>query len=771
MRDNPSWGSRFGQFAAQAWRAIQAAAKWFEESWREEFADTDWGDVALKGMKAVFFFVTAFAAIGIIGLATGRAAVSQFPGLAGGFPLYVLGVYGLAIWGGVVWTMNAMEWGGHKMRPRWWAWRAATWSLWLGVFLIIVGFNWQNYDLLWRTHDLPVPNFLATWLSFWALLAMAIIFVIGMRPDNWRNYRSFTWLVLCGVTVAGYPSTLVLYIFGFAFLPPIGGAQVLYLVAPALLLPLLGTLTVMAIGGVIWLAAWVFIFLLGLPLWVFDYLDKKNKEAQIRRQKKQGLADYIMRFHLWLRHDPVPDVPDDSKGSRFATNDETTALQNPNGAPYGYVQGRPYFLNTEKHILIQASTRSGKGVAVIIPRLLLYPGSMFVLDPKGENARATGRRRAELNGKVHYLDPFGISGKPKSRFNPLSRFTPHNMEAESKALAAALVLADTRDHWIAAGQQLLASIIMHVYTSPNIPPEKKDLVTVRRYLLERVKPTLKAMVDSEVAGGMLAALAQSFLNTPEKELGSIISTAQRETEILDNPDVAKSLLAAGEGDEVDFADWHTGTMTVFLCLAAPKFPVFSRWLRLVLTSALDEMTEKLRPPPLPVVFMLDELATLGHLSTVENAIGLSAGYGVQIVTVFQDVAQMRDLYKGRWTSFVGNAGVRVLFNLDDFETAEYWSKFIGGRLVETLSTSEDIYGIAEKQSRGEAVRPLLTPDEIMLKFAGGDRRSPESPGGIATMGKMLLLPQGSRPIIADRVPYWEDPTLKGYWDDPRVPIA
>jgi hypothetical protein len=39
------------------------------------------------------------------------------------------------------------------------------------------------------------------------------------------------------------------------------------------------------------------------------------------------------------------------------------------------------------------------------------------------------------------------------------------------------------------------------------------------------------------------------------------------------------------------------------------------------------------------------------------------------------------------------------------------------------------------------------------------------------MGKMLLLPQGSRPIIADRVPYHKDPTLKGYWDDPRVPTA
>ena len=48
--------------------------------------------------------------------------------------------------------------------------------------------------------------------------------------------------------------------------------------------------------------------------------------------------------------------------------------------------------------------------------------------------------------------------------------------------------------------------------------------------------------------------------------------------------------------------WNSlrGTMSVFLCLSAPKFPVFNRWLRLVLTSALDEMTDTLNPPKLPV---------------------------------------------------------------------------------------------------------------------------------------------------------------------------
>jgi type IV secretion system protein VirD4 len=174
---------------------------------------------------------------------------------------------------------------------------------------------------------------------------------------------------------------------------------------------------------------------------------------------------------------------------------------------------------------------------------------------------------------------------------------------------------------------------------------------------------------------------------------------------------------------------------------------------LVLTAALDEMTDTLNPPPLPVCFMLDELATLGHLSVVENAIGLSAGYGVQIFTVFQDTAQMKDLYRGRWASFVGNAGIRALFNLDDYETAKYWSDTIGGSLVQTKNMQQDIYGFSKSQSVGETMRPLISPEEMMRHLA---------------QDKMLVLPQGSRPIISDRVPYYEDTELTGLWDDPRT---
>lgn len=462
-----------------------------------------------------------------------------------------------------------------------------------------------------------------------------------------------------------------------------------------------------------------------------------------------------MEWWLWFTGRRMPEedaVPDDSKGARFAIPREIAAAQDPNnGTVFGQVDGQPLRLPNEKHVLIMASTRSGKGVALIIPHLLRYQGSAFVLDPKGENARATARQRRQLNQKVRVLDPFGISGLPKARFNPLSRFTPENSEAESKALAAALVLGE-RDHWTASAQQLLAAFILFVVTAETIPKNQKDLKTVRMLLLSAVRPTLKTMQESRTADGLLSMLATSFLETPEKEFGSILSTAQRETEILDNPHIAACLAASGDGEEVDFAAWHSGTMTVYLCLSAPKFPVFSRWLRLVLTSALDEMTDQLKPPPLPVCFMLDELAALGHLEAVENAVGLAAGYGITLWNVFQDIAQIKDLYQGRWPSFIGNAGVRAVFNLDDLDSADYWSRFIGQHLVETRNTSQNAMGYVTGASQGETLRPLLSPDDMMRQFAAD---------------KMLVLAQGSHPMIADRLAYFDDPRLEGLWDDPR----
>ena len=72
-----------------------------------------------------------------------------------------------------------------------------------------------------------------------------------------------------------------------------------------------------------------------------------------------------------------------------------------------------------RHVLTVAGSRAGKGVSLIVPNLILYEGSAFVIDPKGENAAITAGRRgkgtrkkgAGLGQDVYVLDPFDVSGK------------------------------------------------------------------------------------------------------------------------------------------------------------------------------------------------------------------------------------------------------------------------------------------------------------------------------------------------------------------------
>jgi len=104
---------------------------------------------------------------------------------------------------------------------------------------------------------------------------------------------------------------------------------------------------------------------------------------------------------------------------------------------------------------------------------------------------------------------------------------------------------------------------------------------------------------------------------------------------------------------------------------------------------------------------------------------------------------------------VSNAGIRALFNLDDYDTADYWSKTMGHRLVEGVSQTQDVYGLTSGQTVNEQIRALMPPEEIMLAFA---------------KDAMLVLPQGAHPVITRRVGYFEDNELTGRWDDPRLPV-
>jgi type IV secretion system protein VirD4 len=414
----------------------------------------------------------------------------------------------------------------------------------------------------------------------------------------------------------------------------------------------------------------------------------------------------------------------------------------------------PVSWKTDKHVLIVASAGSGKGTDLIIPNLLGYDGPVFVLDPKGENARATVRRRNEF-GPVHCLDPWGLTGRPQSRFNPLARLcleeNASEVATESASLASALVLpgaGDNNRYFTDSARQLLEALIAYVVCDPQ-QRERADLPLVRRLLTRELRPTLEKMQEAPFGPDTIRSNAgRMMLIGDNKEFGAIVSSAITETAFLDDPRL-KDSLACNPVGQIDFSEWQSGkAMSVYLCLPAPYFKTFNRWLRLIVTAALDEMMRRHKPPAKPVMFMLDELATLGRLDQVENAVGLARGYGVQIWSIFQDIGQIRGTYEDKWSSFVGNAGLRLFFGTQDYETAKVVSDMIGDETVEVGHWNRNS-GVDYKHHG----RRLLMPDEVM-------RMRPES---------MIAFIPGMKPVAARRVPYYRNPTLNELWDDPRGP--
>lgn len=145
----------------------------------------------------------------------------------------------------------------------------------------------------------------------------------------------------------------------------------------------------------------------------------------------------------------------------------------------------------------------------------------------------------------------------------------------------------------------------------------------------------------------------------------MLSAAQRHTHFLDSPRMTTAL---GHSDFA-FGDLKAETATVFLVLPPDRLGAYARWLRLMVTQSLQDMTRAPGRQFAPVLYLLDEFAALGHLAPVERAMGLMAGYGVQLWPILQDIHQLRANYGQSAGTFLSNAGVLQVFGVNDHDSA------------------------------------------------------------------------------------------------------
>lgn len=400
----------------------------------------------------------------------------------------------------------------------------------------------------------------------------------------------------------------------------------------------------------------------------------------------------------------------------------------------------------DRHVVTVAGSRAGKSSTVLIPNLLRYPGSVLVLDPKGELARATAAPRVKMGQRVFILDPFGETGAPSASHNPFSELgqgRADHVAADAAQLADALIISNNKDpHWTDSAKNLLRGFTLHLLATE---PGRATLREGRR-LLNATPPELDAlftgMADSDAFDGVVANIGAAFLGKKEsggRELQGILSTAQEQTAPLDD------VVRVTERSDFKLSDLRSGKLTIYLVLPGMRMGTHYRWLRLVIQQALAAME---RAPvargSLPVWFILEEFPSLGHMRSIETAAGLMAGFGVKLWSVLQDLTQLQTHYPKSWETFLGNAGILQAFGNADVTTTEHLSKMLGSTQV---VERQDVHVSSQAMSHGNTGRRehirsvrLLDANEITRWF------SRES-------GRQLVLMPGRPPIYMDRLSY------------------
>lgn len=415
-----------------------------------------------------------------------------------------------------------------------------------------------------------------------------------------------------------------------------------------------------------------------------------------------------------------------------------------------------------QHVFMFAPTGSGKGVGIVIPTLVTYPSSVFVLDIKGENHLCTsGYRSKKFKNVIIKFEPSAEKGS--ARYNPLDeiRIGTINETADAQKLALAIVDQDGKglhDHWTRKAAALMTGAILHIYytkKSRNLnalalflsgidPDTNENYENETAWLAEMIgknKPfihrngyaTLKGISIDEaqkhlhtlglvgndgVHIGIKAAAAPLVSSKAESERSSILSSANGPLELYKDPVVAKNTSVSDF--RLDDLQNFSRPVSFYLIVPVDQRDRLKPLIRLLITQTINTIQSKQQGKVREILFLLDEFPELNKLDVMESALATIRGYKVRMLLIAQDYLQLTKYYGEHQTIF-SNCGVRIAYAQNEMKTAEMLSKYTGVTtfVAKTTSSTTNKQPFQITQGSGsvtvntsETSRNLMTADEV-----------------------------------------------------------
>lgn len=412
------------------------------------------------------------------------------------------------------------------------------------------------------------------------------------------------------------------------------------------------------------------------------------------------------------------------------------------------------------NVLVIGGSGAGKTRFYCKPNLMQANTSFVVLDPKGEQVRATGNLLKAKGYEVKVLDL--IDMEKSHCYNPFVYLRNDN---DVQRLVTNLFKSTTPKgatsqdpFWDTAAQMLLLALIF--YLKYEAPDDEQNFAMVMEMLRagdvdeedNMPSPLDNLFFDLEKTNPNHIALKyyRSYHAGAAKTLKSIQITLAARLEKFN----LESLAALTITDELELEQLGEKKTAIFALIPDndTSFNFLVSILYTQLFQQLFEVADKKYGGSLPVHvhFLMDEFANVSLPDDFDKILSVMRSRGVSVSIILQNLAQLKALFEKQWESIVGNCDEFVYLGGNEQATHKYVSELLGKETIDT-NTYGRSYGMKGNYSKNDqqSGRELLMPDEVRmldnqyaLLFVRGERPVKDLKFDILTHPNLALTQDG-----------------------------
>ena len=207
---------------------------------------------------------------------------------------------------------------------------------------------------------------------------------------------------------------------------------------------------------------------------------------------------------------------------------------------------------------------------------------------------------------------------------------------------------------------------------------------------------------------------EATVNREEKSKSGAYTTAETVLSAYQDPGV----IASADSCEITAEALLDGLAnTLYVCAPTHEQerlqPLFAAMIMQLVTAVYERAGLSGRPLERPLLIVLDECANIAPLRDLGKIASTGAGQGIQLVTVFQDMAQVNAVY-GRdiAPTIASNHRAKILLRgISDADTLDYAARLLGDEPVTNRSTTTSPRG-ERATTESTHYRTLLPPNAL-----------------------------------------------------------